>query len=287
MARIKQKLKEKAESSAQPAQREGFTKLFATAQNLPANQEQSHARLSKLTTPSELKQTNRTFPNTELTTSRDMTKSLMATVPNPPPPETTVLRKKRKAQASAMSNGWFLLIPAIGLTTFVLLGPDETLPSRKTGEQQTAEYERPEFRESVDFHRKTTGWKLNRERIGIDLDNRVTAPAITANGKSLPKPDIMMGLPLQGEKNHMRQDDIIRQPSESYPDVNIANQIRKEQEAIAFDQAARNEFIRELEENAARAGYDVQIDQDGNALFKKLKRQPSSRGNESFNDSED
>ncbi|HVK60009.1 MAG TPA: hypothetical protein VM432_00605, partial [Bdellovibrionales bacterium] len=126
MARVKQKLKETGGSSQQ--KRESFTKLFATAQNLPAVPEQP--ALSKLTSPSELQSNNQQ--------EKSVTKTLAASVPTPAPQ--TVLRKKKAPKANGVSSGWFLLVPAIGLTTFVLLSPGDPTSEVKLSDRPIAEY---------------------------------------------------------------------------------------------------------------------------------------------------
>jgi hypothetical protein len=278
VARLKQKLKDGA---AETGKRESFTKLFASAQNLPAQMTKPH--LSKLTSPTDLEAKRETAKKETAIHPSHNTKSLMATVPSPPPAAPTHA-VRRKSSNDRLPNGWFLLIPAIGLTTFVLLSPNGEITDLKPHERQLAGYEKPEFRESVDFYRKSTGWKMNRERIATDLENRVGAPAVAGSTMPLAKPDIMKGLPLDGEKNPRQFDEQAEHVKPTYPDADVALQLQREQQAIAFDKAARKQFIQELKANAAQAGYEVQVDSDGNALFKRIGRKPSSRPNKVFDD---
>lgn len=191
----------------------------------------------------------------------------------------TQLRKTQvKKRESHSSAGWLLLVPVVGLVTFALMeGSPLSSSSTVAAPTQKPTADDAAFRERVEFHRKMTGWKLNRERVDVDIQNRVTAPAIPFGVPKVAQPNIMKGLPLAGETHHRKSSRDRSEPlNPGYADARVMYGLQEEQDAREWEKRANELYVKEFIDNARRGGYDVRIEEDGSVTAKPIPRAPGS-----------
>lgn len=139
--------------------------------------------------------------------------------------------------------------------------------------------------ERANRFRQDVGWKLNRERMEVEIQNRLQAPSIKEgsiapfgvnSGVNANEHRMMDGLPLIGEA-HLRANHRDRsvEVRESDMDARIQAHLFQQQQEREWERQAQKKYIEEFVSNAKRDGYDVQIDNNGNVIMKP-NRQPTS-----------
>ncbi len=176
--------------------------------------------------------------------------------------------------------GAALVIGMAVMTAFFLGLPQHLASTDSTSIEKQAQIERDALAERVEFHRKSTGWKLNRERVKTELENDLSAPPLPVAVKHEAAPDIMRGLPLQGEPAATVQPwKETTSLNPNYPDAKVMYMLQDEQDAVQWEERAREAYVEDLKKNAAAKGYDAQVDTEGNVRFQKLQnfhpRQPA------------
>lgn len=174
--------------------------------------------------------------------------------------------KAKPKQSNSMAPV-IMVIGALGLIAYVALSSSS--PSGSVSKKLSPD----ELKERIEFHQKTTGWRLNNERIATQIDNHYKAPNLPAGAEKVkPKDSMMSGVPLQGETNPMEgMRDQSMPVNPTYADAKIMYGLQEEQDRIETEKRARKAYIQEFIDNAAADGYDVQIDKSGNYKVKKLK----------------
>ena len=183
-------------------------------------------------------------------------------------------RTVRKAPKRSDRTPWLFLVPALALVAFVWFDDQVDHPTTKSPfAQQTTRLDEDALARRAEMHRKITGWKMNRERVGVQIDNHFTAPALPMDAARIKPTDIMAGLPLAAEGHpRMNADERNRMESADHPDTRIMYGLQEEQDKQIFDQMAERMFVRDFIENARREGYELEVKADGTV---KIKRAPS------------
>lgn len=129
--------------------------------------------------------------------------------------------------------------------------------------------------ERVEFHREELGRRLNRERLNVQYQNTVSAPGLPEHLKKTSDSEMLRGLPLSGEQfNRERSRDRSDAANPNYADTTIESSLQEQQRVNEFEKAEQKQYIDEFIANAARAGYKVKVDQQGNAVV--VGRYPSA-----------
>jgi hypothetical protein len=181
---------------------------------------------------------------------------------------------RRLAPKRRDKTPWLFLVPAFALVAFVWFDDASEHPTTRSPFSQTQRSDEDEYARRVDEHRKLTGWKMNRERADVEIQNHFSAPPIAYDAAKKKAPDMMAGLPLAGESHPRAQDaPKPRGISADYPDTRIQYGLREEQEARYVDQKIEQQFVDEFIENARREGYDLSVQQDGTVVIKRAPSQ--------------
>lgn len=180
----------------------------------------------------------------------------------------------RRAPKRRDRTPWLFLVPALALVAFVWFDDEVDHPMTRSPFSQTNRTAEQEFARRAEEHRKLTGWKMNRERADVEIQNHLTAPPIAADAIKQRTPDIMSGLPLAGE-SHPRALDAPKPRSinADYPDTRIQYGLKEEQDARYVDQKIEQQFVRDFIENARREGYDLKVKGDGTVEIKRAPTQ--------------
>ncbi len=171
--------------------------------------------------------------------------------------------RNQKSLVGAILLIGFLGLIWIGLNESGFLGSRALVtaaPSPDVIRKKDAE----ELQKIVDFHRNETGRKLNRERINIEFENQRTAPPIPAGAKIIPEADVMRGVPITSEPFH-RQSSRDRTSSETrdFTDTRTQMSLQEEQAAQEAARLQRKQYIDQFIANAAKAGYKVRVEPNG------------------------
>jgi hypothetical protein len=116
----------------------------------------------------------------------------------------------------------------------------------------------------VNFHRIETGRKLNRERINVEFENVQTAPEIPFGTKVQPQIDMMRGVPLAAEAPHRTTSrDRLVPVNPDFSDARTQYSLQEQQAAQEYEQLARKKYVDEFVANAAKEGYKVRVEPNG------------------------
>ena len=193
--------------------------------------------------------------------------------PNSTPAPKPKAKPVEKASSSKMPL--ILIVGALGLIGYIALAPTSKTPNA------TKKMSDADLSERVEFHRKTTGWRLNNERIEAQIENHFQAPSLPAGAQKVKPADMMAGLPLQGEATGMEglRDKKSLPVNPTYADAKIMYGLQEEQDRIETEARAQKLYLQEFVDNAAADGYDVTVDKDGNITkVKKLKQKENPYG---------
>jgi|GEM_PF-6874139 len=186
---------------------------------------------------------------------------------------TSITKLKKQEEKKKESNGklqaLFLLVPAIGLATYALLGSDMFAPSQPVARKSALTPD--QIQERLEYYRHITGSKLNRDRINVQIQNFKQAPELSATDHNVKPPNMMDGLPLSGEANNFSRNpkgDLPYDPT--YSEAKIGYGLQEEQDRQIFEKQAREAWVQEFVENARKDGYDVKIDKFGNVKAKPI-----------------
>ncbi len=167
---------------------------------------------------------------------------------------------------SAFSLAWLFIVPAIALVGYAAFAPTAapvTAPQSQLSTEQ--------IQERLNFHRSTTGSRLNRERIDVQIQNHMQAPDLAGDAHKVKPYDMMKGVPLTGEVPIYSRNEKKQWPvNPSHPDAKIMYGLQEEQERIEFERRAQSAWVNEFKENARKEGYDVKVDKFGNVKAKRL-----------------
>lgn len=176
--------------------------------------------------------------------------------------------RERKRDHSAKTLALLFFIPAIGLATYGIFATDAFTTSSVPAARKSA-LTPEQIQERLNYYRTTTGGKLNRDRIDVQIQNFQNAPALGAFDRKVKPPNVMDGLPLRGESNAKNTKDLPYDPT--YSEAKIAYGLQEEQDRVEFEKRAREAWIQEFIANARKDGVDVQIDAFGNVTTRQLK----------------
>lgn len=180
---------------------------------------------------------------------------------------------KPKPEPKSNLGPALLLAGALGLVGYVAFapsGPGAAVVSKMTPKQ---------LQERIEFHRKTTGWRLNNERIETQIDNHYQAPNIPFNAQKVKPQDMMKGLPLGSEANIGANAPEKTLPvNPSYADARIMYGLQEEQDNLAAEKLAKQIYVQEFIQNAAADGYKISVDKDGNILEASKSSNGYNRG---------
>ncbi|MES2963908.1 MAG: hypothetical protein V4760_08455 [Bdellovibrionota bacterium] len=185
-------------------------------------------------------------------------------------------RIKRPAPKRFDRTPWLFLIPAFALIAFVATDDpgSGSLSSSPLSRQSAVRDDEAEHARRAEMHRKMTGWKMNRERVDVQIGNHFAAPAIPYDAVKKKAPDIMVGVPIEGE-GHPRSYEAskTKQVSPEFTDTAIAYRLRDEQTAQQADQIIEKQFVDDFIANARREGYELQVKKDGTVVIKRAPSQ--------------
>ena len=191
------------------------------------------------------------------------------TVVTPPAPkqiriEQAIAKKKSKAK---ISNSVLLFaLFSILLMTAVALTPRIRATFMSAAPGANAKLDRDNLEQFVNFHRHQVGGKLNRDRLGVEIENEMTAPPLGRDVKRVPAPNMLNGLPLAGEtfSPSVESPDARReQMNPDFPDARTAYNLQEQQDEAEWERRAQKQYVDEFVANAQRAGYKVKIDKYG------------------------
>ncbi|MCM2280433.1 MAG: hypothetical protein NDI61_01145 [Bdellovibrionaceae bacterium] len=134
------------------------------------------------------------------------------------------------------------------------------------------------FEERVRIHRNQVGDALNRQRIRAQYDN-LGLPNPKEGSAPYQADPIMNGLPLDGQRNQYST----LVPSPSRPresaELDVQKRVQLAKDLDAWEQSAREEYIRQFKANARAQGFEVHIDADYNVEWQPIERSPQSTSN--------
>lgn len=123
------------------------------------------------------------------------------------------------------------------------------------------------FADRVKHHRDEVGFRLNRERIGVEYENRTSAPPLPPSATRAPEPDMLSGLPLSGEGHHRKSSRDKSVPlNPDFADARVEYELKEQQLLNEQDQIAQKKYVEEFIANAARGGYRVRVDKNGKVI---------------------
>jgi hypothetical protein len=186
----------------------------------------------------------------------------------PPPKSVRVEQARIKTQARAKSNNIVLILALIGMVVMasVVLTPVLRAKFAPEGDRPVSLVDRDGLEQFVNFHRHETGMKLNTERIGVEIENAITAPSLGYDAKKVPAPNMLNGLPLAGETfapSVERPDARVEQTNPDFPDARTEYNLQEQQDEAEWERRAQKQYVDEFVANAQRAGYRVKIDKYG------------------------
>lgn len=267
----KEKPEKQQESASSPSLKErsrakpGFMdKLFGSSKNLPAAVKTPPA---PQVDPIRLAETIVTKRNQPMRARPEVTTPSRLQKQNKN--EASAVRSKNPKGSSRQSNKTRLALFAllIGLIGYGMNEWRQVKIQEKelaAAEEETLREAEQALRDRVLFHRNLTGGKLNRDRVGIEVENQVTAPSLPTLAKPVRPPDVMAGLPLVAEPHHRaKASERIEPLSPNFADTNVMHSLREQQAANDWEEQAREQYIKEFIANAARAGYQVKVDSNG------------------------
>lgn len=134
----------------------------------------------------------------------------------------------------------------------------------------------------VEYYKQQIGQRLNRERISVEIDNQLTAPALSGVESTVGRRSSMHGVPLMPEGFQPKG---YRDRSEpvpiDHPDARIQYGLQEEQDHDEFRKRADQAYVKEFIENARNEGYDVKFDSNMNVISVEPysgARRPSNQG---------
>jgi hypothetical protein len=197
--------------------------------------------------------------------------------PLPKPKKISVRRRERKKEADASNKLIYLLIPTAAV--FLLFGINGTITSGESDNDpsgQTVNVSGAEnLQERVEYYRRSVGRQINRERIGTEYANQKLAPRVLSGAKRAIETDMLNGVPLAVEKHHrLSSRDRAQLADPDFADNRVAYSLREQEQMNDFDKRAHRQYVEEFIANAAKAGYRVRVDKDGNV--KVLGRGPAT-----------
>lgn len=187
-----------------------------------------------------------------------------------------------KPAKSAPQTNKIALILLVSAGALIAYGLGSALSSSSSSvpHERKSALSQTEINERLKYYQTTLGQRLNRERIGVEIENFNQAPSLSGADHKVKPPSMLEGLPLEGEANHFqRPKDSPADPT--YSEAKTGYGLQEEQERRRFEAEAEKQWVAEFVENARRDGYDVQIDPNGRVRARKLsddEREPSSVG---------
>lgn len=155
--------------------------------------------------------------------------------------------------------------------------------SRIESMSQTTEQEKAaSTKQQIEYYKRQVGQRLNRDRISVEVDNQLTAPALSGAEATVGRHSLLHGVPLmpEGYKPKSYRDRSEPVPID-HPDARIQYGLQEEQDHDEFRRRADQAYIKEFIENAHNEGYDVKFDSNMNVISVEPysgARKPSNQG---------
>ncbi len=188
--------------------------------------------------------------------------------PRPPlskPKRVSVRRREQKEEKKA--NPLFYLLAPIA-AVFLWFGFQGNVGQQSVSDsanQVENEGGIGNLNERVEFYRRTVGRQINRERIGTEYANQTSAPRIPHGAKKTNGPDMLTGVPLAVEQHHrVSSRDRAELANPDYSDNRVAYRLREQAQMNESERKAQRQYVEEFIANAAKAGYRVSVDKNGN-----------------------
>lgn len=172
---------------------------------------------------------------------------------------------EREKDRAGVSPLFYILAPAvIAILWFGLqaeFSGDEARPDASAGPQVSS----GALADRVEYYRKSIGRKLNMDRISVQYENELTAPRLKQSAKKIADPDMMSGLPLAPEQHHRVSSRDRSEPlNPDYADARVQYGLREQEQLAEYEKRSRQAYVEQFIANAAKAGYRVKVDKNGN-----------------------
>lgn len=158
---------------------------------------------------------------------------------------------------------------------------EDTRPDTAATSQET----RSSLIDRVEYYRKSVGRRLNMQRIGVEYENEMTAPRLKQSAKKVPEPDMMTGVPLMAEPHHRTTSRDRSEPANpDYADNRVRYGLREQEQLADYEKRSRQAYVDQFVANAAKAGYRVKVDKNGNVIVlgrvpaDEMSSAPASKG---------
>ncbi|MBK7889854.1 MAG: hypothetical protein IPJ84_03125 [Bdellovibrionales bacterium] len=294
MAAKKHRNKVKGDGRATKARRaEELRALFNQAAENPTQLTQTLTNTVQETTPTPTVPTEVTDRKTvtmtavTATTHKSVTRSVIQSKPTAQRPAVQPLRTD-KDEPAAWWFGPLLMLATVllfGLGWFHVQRSKSTNRSEPRTESMAQKIEREKAantRQQIEYYKHQIGQRLNRDRISVEVDNQLTAPALSGAETTIGRRSLIHGVPLMPEGYRPKS---YRDRSEpvpiDHPDARIQYGLQEEQDHDEFRRRADQAYIKEFIENAHDEGYDVKFDSNMNVISVEPysgARKPSNLG---------
>ena len=228
-----------------------------------------------------------TMPTITSTTQTSVTRSVVQSKPTASRPVVQPLRTDKDEPAA----WWFG--PLLMLATVLLFGLGWLHVQRSKGvnrsesrtelaAQKTEQEKAANTRRQIEYYKRQVGQRLNRERISVEIDNQVMAPALSGTETTVGRSSLIHGVPLmpEGYRPKSYRDRTEPVPID-HPDARIQYGLQEEQDHDEFRKRADQAYIKEFIENAHNEGYDIKFDSNMNVISVEPysgARKPSNLG---------
>ena len=171
----------------------------------------------------------------------------------------------------------FFLLAIVGI--LLLGGFFLMVTSNHEAGQSLRVLSKAEEAQRIEFHKQLTGATLNRQRIGVEYDNYMSAPALPLTAQKIKQPTGLEGIPLQMERNTRDRSDEHPIPVDpDYADARVQYSLQEEQDASEWQARAQKEYVNDFVANAAKAGYKVQVNKNLDVQVSRMPNALPSQG---------
>jgi len=189
-------------------------------------------------------------------------------------------QEEREGERSGVPPLFYVLAPIVIVVLWFGLqaefSGDASSPDPAVASQETT----GSLADRVEYYRKTVGRKLNMQRIGVEYENEVSAPRLKRSAKKVAEPDMMVGVPLLAEQHHRTSSRDRSEPANpDYADMRVQYGLREQEQLADYERRSRQAYVDQFVANAAKAGYRVKVDKNGNVTV--LGRTPTDQGGSS------
>mgnify|MGYP000884932140 FL=1 len=240
------------------------------------------------TVPTEVTdQTAVTMPTATSRAQTSLTRSVTQANPTAQRPVVQPLRTDKDEPAAWWFGPLLMLATALlfGLGWFHVQrskGVNRSDSRTELAKQKTDQEKAANTKQQIEYYKRQIGQRLNRERISVEVDNQLTAPALSGVETSVGRRSLLHGVPLMPEGYQPKS---YRDRSEpvpiDHPDARIQYGLQEEQDHDEFRKRADQSYVKEFIENARNEGYDVKFDSNMNVISVEPyngARKPSNQG---------